>query len=83
MPGKASQVSAEFLKDVGPIAAALSAAFSALFVALISFWSTRSNQRDLQKLQSALAEKKSEADARRDYQYEALKRLYAESLLSG
>lgn len=35
-------------------------------------------QKDLKRLETELAERKAERDARRDYEYDALKRLYAE-----
>jgi hypothetical protein len=49
-----------------------------LIIAVITFFSTRANQRDVEKLKAELAERKSERDARRDYEYEARKRLYQE-----
>jgi hypothetical protein len=57
---------------------AIIAAFASLVVACVSFLASRSNQRDLQRLQADLAEKQADRDAGRDYKYEALKRLYAE-----
>jgi hypothetical protein len=71
---------------------ALIAGGSALVVAGISWIATRTNQskllehqitlerykKDLQRLQHQLDEQKSERDARRDYEYEARKRLYHE-----
>jgi hypothetical protein len=39
---------------------------------------TKKNQADLQKLQAELGEEHAESQARRDYQYEARKRLYEE-----
>ncbi len=63
-------MSEEVLKIWAPLAVAA----TSLIVATISFFSTRLNQRDLQKLQNASADR----SALRDYQYEALKRLYLE-----
>jgi hypothetical protein len=71
---------------------ALVTAGAALVVALIGWLGSRSNQakllehqselqryqRDLKRLEAELAEKKAERDARRDYEYEARKRLYHE-----
>src|SRR5262249_2549810 len=51
---------------------------ASLIIALITFFSARANQRDVEKLKAELTEKKSEKDARRDYVYEARKRLYKE-----
>lgn len=72
--------------------AALIAAGASLVVALVSAVAayraqsrTLANQselqryqKDLKRLQAELDERKAERDARRDYEYEALKRLYAE-----
>jgi hypothetical protein len=57
------------------IAAAI-AAVASLIVAIFSFLSTQHNQRELESLKADLTEKQAEKDARRDYQYEARKRLY-------
>jgi hypothetical protein len=57
---------------------AFAAAAAAIVVALISFVNTRSNQRDVERLRAELADRKGEADARRTYTYEALKRLYSQ-----
>lgn len=71
---------------------ALIAAASALAVALVSWFASRSNQAkllehqaelqcyqgELKRLQAELDEKRAERDARRDYEYEARKRLYHE-----
>src|SRR5262245_897533 len=62
------------LKILGAVAAAV----TSIVVALISFLSTRSNQRDVERLKAELADRKGEVDARRAYTYEALKRLYAQ-----
>ncbi|MFL6207233.1 MAG: hypothetical protein ACJ74W_00035 [Pyrinomonadaceae bacterium] len=49
-----------------------------LIVAGLSLMSAKRNQANLETLRSELAERKSERDALRDYQYEARKRLYQE-----
>jgi hypothetical protein len=51
-------------------------ALTSLTVALISYFGSRRAQNELALLKAALAERKSENDARRDYEYEARKRLY-------
>lgn len=72
--------------------AAFIAAGGALAVSVISWLASRSNQqlniknqvelqryeKDLKRLQAEIDEKRAERDARRDYEYEALKRLYQE-----
>jgi hypothetical protein len=58
------------------VLAALLTGIASLIVAIISFLSARSNQRDIEKLKSELTDQRSERDARRDYEYEARKRLY-------
>ena len=57
---------------------AVIAALSSLFVAGVSYLSSRKNARDLESLKVDLAEKQAEKNARRDYLYEARKRLYQE-----
>jgi hypothetical protein len=57
---------------------AVIAALASFFVAGISYLSTRKNARDLESLKANLAEKQAEKNARRDYLYEARKRLYQE-----
>jgi hypothetical protein len=57
---------------------ALVAAFASLIVALITHISGRSNQRAIEQFRDELGEKSAERHARRDYQYEARKRLYQE-----
>jgi hypothetical protein len=57
---------------------AVSAAVASCFVAVLSFVLTRRNQRELETLRAELEDKRRERDARRDYEYEARKRLYAE-----
>jgi hypothetical protein len=49
-----------------------------LMVALWTYFSSKSNQRDLEILKGELAREKSENDARRAYEFEARKRLYQE-----
>lgn len=60
------------------IVVALISALAALAVALVTYVTARSNQRDLERLKAELLEKKAERDAMRDYEYEARKRLYHE-----
>ncbi len=55
---------------------ALVAALSSLLVAGVSYMSTRKNTHDLESVKADLAEKLAEKNARRDYEYEARKRLY-------
>lgn len=55
---------------------AVVAALSSFLVAGISYLSTRKNTHDLESLKADLAEKQAEKNARRDYEYEARKRLY-------
>jgi hypothetical protein len=56
----------------------LVAAVASLVVAIITHLSGRSNQKAIEELRDRYAENKAERDARRDYQYEARKRLYHE-----
>lgn len=60
--------------DAIKIWVAVIAAISALVVAIVNHFSTRSNQLAIQVLQQA----QKETDAKRDYEYEARKRLYHE-----
>lgn len=60
------------------ILVALISAIASLIVALFTYFATRSNQRDVEKLKAKLSEAKAERDALRDYEYEARKRLYHE-----
>src|SRR2546430_6264740 len=55
---------------------AVVAALSSLIVAGVSYLSTRKNTHDLEAWKADLAEKQAEKNARRDYVYEARKRLY-------
>jgi hypothetical protein len=57
---------------------ALIAAIASLIVAMISHFSNRSNQRDIEHLRSTLQAADAERNAKRDYEYEARKRLYHE-----
>jgi hypothetical protein len=59
------------------IATIVTAAVS-LALAIYTILATRRNERDLERLKSELAEKQADRDARRDYEYEARKRLYTE-----
>ena len=61
-----------------PVIASLVAACSSLIVAVLgAAWGWR-NQRRLAIVQDLISEKKADRDARRDYEYEARKRLYVE-----
>jgi hypothetical protein len=60
------------------IVLALIPALAALLLALVSYLSTRANQRDIERLRADLNEKQAERNALRDYEYEARKRLYHE-----
>jgi len=66
------------LKTLGAIAAALASIVVSVLSAAFGFLATRANQRDVERLKAQFSEEKGEADARRAYTYEALKRLYAE-----
>jgi hypothetical protein len=55
---------------------ALIAAAASLIVALISHVSTRENQTALETLRRRFDDEKAEKDAKRDYEYDARKRLY-------
>lgn len=57
---------------------AVLAAGASCLVAVLSFVFTRRNQRELETLRAELEDRRRERDARRDYEYEARKRLYAE-----
>ena len=57
---------------------ALIAALTSLVVAGITHLSGRSNQKAIEALRDRYAEDTAERNARRDYRYEALKRLYHE-----
>ncbi len=58
------------------VIAAIIAAIASLLIAIFNFLGTRRNQRKLEMFQAELREKQTEKDARRDYEYEARKRLY-------
>ncbi|MDP6636152.1 MAG: hypothetical protein QGG42_14730 [Phycisphaerae bacterium] len=60
------------------IIAAYIAAAASLLVAIIAYCGNRKTQLKVETLKGKLAERKSENDARRDYVYEARKRLYQE-----
>ncbi len=55
---------------------ALVAALTSLIVAGVSYFSTRKNTHDIESVKANLAEKLAGKNARRDYEYEARKRLY-------
>ena len=60
------------------IIVALISALASLLVALITYFATRANQREVEKLKANLQEKQAERNALLDYEYEARKRLYHE-----
>jgi hypothetical protein len=60
------------------IVAAIIALGSSVITAIITAIFTKKNEMRLRHLENDLAEKKAEHDARRDYEYEARKRLYQE-----
>jgi len=55
---------------------AMATAIASLIVAIVTHFSARSNQREIEKLKGEIVDSNAERDARRDYQYEARKRLY-------
>jgi hypothetical protein len=57
---------------------AVIAAVASFVVAVISHFSSRSNQRDIEHLRNKLQDASAEHNARRDYEYEARKGLYHE-----
>jgi hypothetical protein len=57
---------------------ALVVAGASLAVALVAHFSTRANQQAIEQLRDKYAEASAERNAKRDYQYEARKRLYQE-----
>ncbi len=63
--------------DMTVLVALITAAVS-LALAIFSSWTSLRSQRSLEKLKSELAEQQAEQNARRDYEYEARKRLYHE-----
>ena len=65
------------MMDSAVLVALITAAIS-LVLAIFSSWASLRSQRSLEKLKSELAERQAEQDARRDYEYEARKRLYHE-----
>jgi len=64
-----------FMTDPAVIAAFI-AAFASLLVAILGYFITKKNQSEVETLKAHLAEQQAERDARRDYEYEARKRLY-------
>jgi len=87
-PGPGGDSTTSSMQDP-KVAAAIVAAITACVVALVgalvsaisaiwSYYTTRKNQHDLESMRSQLAEERAERDARRDYEYEARKRLYEE-----
>src|SRR5918996_1821298 len=70
-----------WLDEPGAIVAivtAIIALVSSVITAIITAIFTKKNEMRLRHLENDLAEKKAEHDARRDYEYEAKKRLYQE-----
>lgn len=63
--------------DATVLVALITAAVS-LTLAIFSSWASLRSQRSLETLKSDLTKKQAEQDARRDYEYEARKRLYHE-----
>lgn len=61
-----------------PVLAAIVTGAIALILALWNFFSGRSNQINIEKLKRRLDDEKSESDARRQYEFEARKKLYQE-----
>lgn len=61
-----------------PTIAAIITGTIALILALWNFFTSRKTLNEIEILKSELAEKKSEKDARREYEFEARKRLYQE-----
>jgi hypothetical protein len=57
---------------------ALIAAIASLLVSILGFITTRSNQRDVERLKADLAERNAIRNARLEYEFEARKRLYQE-----
>jgi hypothetical protein len=64
--------------EVWGILPAIVAAAASIVVALVSLRQTRHTSRDLAELTHSLDEERAESNARRDYIYEARKRLYTE-----
>lgn len=58
--------------------AAIIAGFVSLVLTVWNFFSGRKSQKQIEILKNELAQKKSENDARREYEFEARKRLYEE-----
>src|SRR4051812_22844570 len=61
-----------------PVLAAIVTGSIALLLALWNFFSGRKSQTEIEILKNELAQRKSENDARREYEFEARKRLYQE-----
>jgi hypothetical protein len=66
------------MADDPKILIALIAAVASLVVAIFNYFGSRQAQREIEILKAENAERKAETDARRDYEYEARKRLYQE-----
>lgn len=61
---------------IAAIITAVASAIIAIASAIWSYYTTRKNQMDLAEMKVAQQERQAERDARRDYEYEARKRLY-------
>lgn len=57
---------------------AVIAAIPALLIAIVNSWQTRVNTRKLERIKADLQDSARERDARRDYEYDARKRLYSD-----
>jgi len=60
------------------VVAAMVAALGSLVVSLVSFFTTRNNQRSVEGLKADLADRNAQRSARLEYEFEARKRLYGE-----
>jgi hypothetical protein len=74
----ASLMTTEGLRMLLTASAALLSCVVAVISAMLSYVFTRRNQRELETLRAELEDRRRERDARRDYEYEARKRLYTE-----
>lgn len=66
------------IPDETKIIVAIIAALTSLAMTVINIFATRNNQRSLANFKADLEERKAKSDARRDYEYDARKRLYRE-----
>ena len=63
---------------VAQVVAAFVTSSTSLVVAFFSFFTARSNQRDVERLRADLADRNAQRHARLEYEFEARKRLYQE-----